>query len=115
VKATATGVTFTRRDAVLPILPPVALPPRKHVPLEKLSQYLLQVTDLPAGKYDVLCAGVTLGTATEKELSIGVNLNALLLDSGAQAPWEALAKEWWQGKKFDEIGATRWSFAVTRR
>jgi lysophospholipase L1-like esterase len=115
VKVTPAGLTFTRRDAVLPILPPVALPPRKHVPLEQLSGYLLSVTDLPAGKYTVSCEGKQLGTATEKELAAGVNLNSLLLDSGNKAPWEAVAKEWWQGKNLEQIGATAWSFEVARQ
>ncbi len=114
VKATDTGLTFTRRDAVLPILPPIVLPPRKHVPLEKLSPYLLQITDLPAGRYEVRCEGLPLGTATAKELAVGVNLNSLLLDSGKPAPWETLAKDWWQGKNLEQIGATAWKFEVRR-
>ena len=35
---------FTRRDEVLPLLPPVELPPRKRVPMERLSPYRLTVT-----------------------------------------------------------------------
>ena len=51
VKAEAGPLSFTRRDDVLPILPPTSvLPPRGPVPLEKLSPYLLSVTGLPEGK-----------------------------------------------------------------
>lgn len=113
-KATDAGVSFVRRDAVLPILPPMPLPPRRHVPLEKLSPYLLQVTGLPAGKYEVSCEGVVLGAASDRELAAGLNLNTLLLDASGKAPWEAVAKDWWQGKGLDAIGATAWRFEVRR-
>lgn len=115
LKTTEAGVTFTRHDAILPLLPPMPLPPRKHVPLEKLSPYLLQVTGLPAGKYTILCEGMPLGETSEQALATGVNLNTLLLDSGNRAPWEALTKEWWLGKKLEQIGTTAWKFEVRRK
>lgn len=115
VQADKDGLTFVRADQVLPILPPVALPPRKHVPLEKLSPYLLKVTGLPEGTYEVRCEGKPLGTADAKALAEGVNLNTLLLDAKNPAPWEALAKEWWAGKSLDEIGKTKWQFSIKKQ
>jgi lysophospholipase L1-like esterase len=112
VKAEAKGLSFTRTDAVLPILPPEALPPRKYVPLEKLSAYLLTVTGLPDGDYEVRCEGKPLGTADAKALAAGVNLNTLLLDAKRSAPWEALAKDLWAAKATEQVGKTRWRFEV---
>jgi len=40
---------------------------------------------------------------------------ALVLDGGASAPWEAAAKEWWDGKNLQQIGQTRWTFDVRRK
>lgn len=115
VKADAGGLAFQRTDAVLPILPPQALPPRKHVPLEKLSRYMLKVKELPAGDYAVTCEGVRLGEASAKALADGVNLNSLLLDSGAKAPWEKQSRQWWDGKNLDAIGQTTWTFDVRKK
>jgi hypothetical protein len=115
VKAGAGSLSFTRADDILPILPPVALPPRQHVPLEKFSRYLLRVSDLPQGKYEILVEGKTLGMVEAKALAQGVNLNALLLDSKQPAPWEALAKEIWAGKSLEQVGKTRWRFEVVKR
>ena len=50
------------------------------MPLEKFSRYLLRVTDLPDGKYEILVDGKALGIVEAKALAQGVNLNALLLD-----------------------------------
>lgn len=94
VKATDSGLTFTRADEILPLLPPQSLPPRAHVPLERLSKYSLQITGLKDGDYDITCEGKILGTATAKTLAQGVNLNSIVLDAKTKAPWEPLAKEW---------------------
>lgn len=114
VKIEGQGLSFTRADARLPILPPEALPPRKYVPLEKLSPYLLTVTGLPDGKYTVHCEGKLIGAADAKTLADGVNLNTLLLDSQQTAPWDPLAKELWVGKSLEQIGKTRWRFEVRK-
>src|SRR5262249_7594423 len=50
-------LSFTRADEILPILPDVDLPMPEHAPLERHSRYLLTVTGLAAGGYDVLCDG----------------------------------------------------------
>jgi len=114
VKADVDGLSFTRADEVLPILPPIALPPRRHVPLEKLSPYLLKVTGLPAGNYEIRVEGKPVGTVEAKALAEGVNLNSVLLDSKHPAPWEALAKDLWVGKQVDQVGKTVWKFEVRR-
>ncbi|MCA1685831.1 MAG: GDSL-type esterase/lipase family protein, partial [Planctomycetia bacterium] len=68
-------LSFTRMDEVLPILPPGTLPPRYSVPLETHSRYLLKVTGLEPGEYDVLCLGRSIGRVTDLRLARGVNLN----------------------------------------
>lgn len=115
LKVAPDGLTFTRTDEVLPILPPVASPPRGHVPLEKFSQYLLKVTGLPAGAYEIRVEGKPVGAVDAKALAEGVNLNSVLLDSKNSAPWEALAKDLWAGKAGDQVGKTAWRFQVQRQ
>jgi hypothetical protein len=115
VKADATSISFTRGDEILPILPPATLPPRKYAPLEQHSRYLLKITGLTEGQYDITCDGKPLGVTTATALADGVNLNTLLLDSGNPAPWEALAKEIWSGKSLDRVGRTTFRFTVRRR
>jgi lysophospholipase L1-like esterase len=112
LKATDTGVSFTREDEVLPILPPVALPPRKHVPLEQWSAYGLQVNGLAKGDYEIRFEGKLLGKASAEALDKGINLNTLLLDGTTTAPWETLARQLWDGKESNQIGKTRWRFEV---
>jgi lysophospholipase L1-like esterase len=114
VQASERGLSFVRADKVLPLLPPGPLPPRKLVPLEKCSPYLLSIMDLPAGTYALSCEGRPLGSADATELARGVNLNTLLLDAKQPAPWEALARQLWEGKDISQIGATRWRFEVKR-
>jgi lysophospholipase L1-like esterase len=114
VKADADAVAFTRQDEVLPILPPGPLPPRKYVPLEQWSPYMLEVRGLAKGMYEIHCEGKRLGTADAGALAKGVNLNTLVLDSKEAAPWEELAKQIWAGKELDQIGTTRWRFEVRK-
>jgi len=115
VKAEPDGLTFTRADEVLPILPPIALPPRRQVPLEKFSPYLLKVTGLAEGDYEIRVEGKPVGAVDAKALAEGVNLNSVLLDSKNPAPWEALAKDLWAGKAVDQVGKTSWKFQVQRQ
>jgi lysophospholipase L1-like esterase len=114
-KADGDGLSFVRADAVLPILPPVALPPRKYVPLELLSPYNLKIEGLSDGMYAIRCEGKPIGMVSAKSLAEGVNLNTLLLDSQNAAPWEALAKDLWAGKALDQIGKTKWQFEVKKQ
>lgn len=85
------------------------------MPLEKFSAYLLQVTGLPEGKYEIRCEDKPIGTTDAKALAAGVNLNALLLESKQPAPWLGLTKELWAGKALDQIGQTKWRFDVRRQ
>ena len=115
VKSSDNGLSFTRADEVLPILPPIIAPPRKYVPLEKLSDYRLAITGLSQGKYEVFCEGKLIGETDAAALAKGVNLNSLLLDSGKPAPWDELAKQLWAGKDLEQIGKTKWRFEVKRK
>lgn len=108
-------LAFTRIDEVLPILPPGPLPPRLSVPLEAHSAYLLSVTDLPEGDYEIRCEGELIGVVDARSLAAGVNLNSVLLDGGRKAPWEELARSIWEGKGLDRVGRTRWRFEVRQR
>ena len=108
-------IEHTRQDHVLPILPPGTLPPRKHVPLEQLSNYSVRLVGLKAGDYEIQCEGKTLGTASAEALAKGVNINTLVLDSGTPPPWDALAKQIWAGKDLDQIGKTKWSWRIVRK
>lgn len=63
------GLSFTRVDEVLPILPPGPLPPRLSVPLESHSRYLLQVTGLAAGEYEIRCEDQPRGSSTPGRLT----------------------------------------------
>jgi hypothetical protein len=108
-------VKFTRHDQVLPILPPVALPPRPHVPMEKRSVYGLRVIGLKAGNYEIQCEGKSLGMASAEALARGFNVNSVLLDSGSTPPWDGLAKQIWSGKALDQVGTTPWTWRVVRK
>ena len=107
------GVSFVRKDKILPLLPPPPLPPLEGTPLLKLSHYWLQLTDLPKrGDYEVLVEGKLVGTATEKQLAFGVNLNELAIKSGRPAPWAELVERLWNGKDLEQIGKTAWRYEV---
>ncbi len=108
-------LSFTRADVVLPVLPPGPLPPRLSVPLEDHSRYLLKVTGLSPGDYEILCEGRSIGVASFASLSVGLNLNTLLLDGHQEPPWAALARAVWDGQRLDEIGRTRWRFEVRKQ
>ncbi len=108
-------VSFERLEERLPILPPGALPPRKYVPLERHSQYGLTVSGLKVGDYEIQCDGKTIGRTTSEALGKGVNVNTLVLDSGATPPWDGLAKQIWAGKNLEQIGKTQWQWRVVRK
>lgn len=111
------GLAFTRADKVLPILPPSLLPPRRLVPMEARSRYLLKVTDLPPGKYELTCEGQAIGTVEADALGRGVNLNSLILDANpkAPAPWQTLAEQAWKGTGLEQVGTTRWRFEIRKQ
>jgi len=76
---------------------------------------MLTITDLEPGDYEIRCEDKLIGKAEAKALAAGVNLNSLLLESGQTAPWDALAKQIWQGKSLEQIGQTRWRFEVSKK
>jgi len=115
LKAAGGGLKFTRKDAILPLLPPAELPPAASVPFEAHARYLLKVTGLAEGAYELLVEGRPLGAASAQELAAGINLNAMLLKSGNPAPWKTLADELWTGKGLEKIGQTAWVFELKKK
>jgi lysophospholipase L1-like esterase len=116
VKGNRDEVRFTRQDFVLPILPPVALPSRKYVPLEKLSNYHLNIGGLEMeAKYQIECDGKVLGVVTGLDLRKDINLNKLVLDNNVTPPWDGFAKNIWAGKDLEKIGKTQWEWRVVRK
>jgi lysophospholipase L1-like esterase len=105
-------LSFLRLDRVLPILPPGLLPPRLSIPLEDQSRYMLKITGLEPGNYEIRCEGIAIGTVTSQTLSVGVNLNTVLLDSRKEPPWSVLAGLFWQRQGLNRIGHTQWRFVV---
>jgi lysophospholipase L1-like esterase len=91
------------------------LPPRALVPMEKFSRYMLKITGLETGRYQITCEGKPVGIATSQQLAKGVNLNSVLLDSKNPAPWADLARDIWIGKRLDEIGKTNWKFRIEKK
>jgi hypothetical protein len=89
--------------------------PETLVPMVAGSRYLLTITDLPAGTYELRCEDQPLGTATAEMLAKGVNLNELARAPGQAAPWAKVATEWWEGRGRDQIGRTKWRFEVRRK
>src|SRR5262249_33539215 len=114
VESSAGVLSFTRRDQVLPILPPGPLPPRLSAPAEAHSRYLLEVTCLGPGQYESRCEGQPTGAADAQTLAVGVDVNSLILDGGREAPWQALSQAVWDGRMRDCAGRTRWRFEVRK-
>jgi lysophospholipase L1-like esterase len=144
VQADSHGVSFLRADEILPLLPPNPLPPldaaaqkkfepkgpkdlvayikaegrnlpsRKYVELEANSKYLLKVTGLAEGEYEISCEGKPVGVVNASRLATGVNLNSVLLDSKNVAPWDALVRQIWTGQELSSIGKTAWRYSVKR-
>ncbi|MFO0807198.1 MAG: hypothetical protein U0746_01090 [Gemmataceae bacterium] len=115
VSATDGVLRFTRHDEILPLVPPVPLPPRRHVPLERLSPYRLTVKGLQAGRYTVTCDGKLVGEVHSDALAVGVNLNTLALDANLSPPWHTLATRLWDGKDIDQVGKTALAFEIRRK
>ena len=80
------GLTFKRLDTALPFFPADSKPILKWAPIQdELNQYLLKVSGLADGKYDVLVDGTKVGEHTSAELAAGVNLTGDVLSAGAIA------------------------------
>jgi len=90
LEATDRGLSWTQLDEALP-LPlrfegaTVELAEAAGAGLEALDRQPLQVTGLPAGRYDVVIDDQVVGTFSESELSAGVNLATLATPMRRQA------------------------------
>ncbi|MEI6232041.1 MAG: SGNH/GDSL hydrolase family protein [Planctomycetota bacterium] len=77
------GVSFKRLDAALPYFPIDAKPILKWAPLEEeMNQYMLKVTGLVAGNYEIRIDGKRIGNHTSAELTAGVNIASAVLANG---------------------------------
>jgi hypothetical protein len=77
IKAANGTVSFTYSANALPfVLDWWTQPALKWIPFTNdLNQEVFQVTDLPAGNYDVQIDGKTVATSTAAELAAGVNMS----------------------------------------
>jgi lysophospholipase L1-like esterase len=94
LKRTDTGLEFDRLDEGLPLNFGLFGALRyRFIPIpEELNRYMLKVTALPPGKYDVLASDRAVGTFTHEQLAAGVNLSSATADPWTPGgPWEAQA------------------------
>lgn len=84
--ATDTYVKFERRDEALPFFPEKAKSILAWSPIQdELNKYMLKITGLKEGKYDVKLGGEKVATYTSAELAKGVNLAGPALAAGPVA------------------------------
>ena len=77
------GISFTRHDEALPFFPVDARPILKWEPIDQdLNQYMLKVTGLAEGKYEIHVDGVKVGEHTAAELAGGLNIVGDVLSAG---------------------------------
>jgi len=113
VKVDKDTIRFTRRDAVLPLVPPGPLPPLDFVPVMEFSNYWLQIGEMKKGIYQIRVEGKLLGDVTHEILARGFNLNELAHVNKMTPPWAELVLDLWDGKNLDRIGNTSWRFEVS--
>ncbi|HUQ68701.1 MAG TPA: GDSL-type esterase/lipase family protein, partial [Planctomycetaceae bacterium] len=85
---------FTRLDEGLPLNGETFFALQfRFVPIpDQLNRYLLQVTSLPEGRYDVSADGRSVGTYTADRLGQGVNIASATTDGWLPGgPWDAQA------------------------
>jgi len=93
------GIGFQRLDAALPFFPKEAKAILKWAPIEQeLNEYMLKVTGLKEGQYEVQVDGQKIGEHTAAELAAGVNLTGEALASGpiaeqVKAVWNAVVEK----------------------
>src|SRR5262249_39634265 len=69
------GIAFLRQDSALPFFPEEAKSILQWTPIrEEMNQYLLKVTGLKEGKYDIKLGSAKVASFTAEELAKGVNL-----------------------------------------
>lgn len=94
VAAKDNRLEFTRHDEGLPLNYGLFFALNfRFVPIpDQLNRYLLTVTNLPAGRYEVLADGRSAGRFTAAELAAGVNLASTTPDPWQPGgPWNAQA------------------------
>jgi len=114
ITGVATGaegvLTFTRLDEALPLNRGIfSAFSYVWVPVpEGLNRYLLKVTHLPDGEYEIRAGGRSLGKTTATALNRGVNLSSMTADGWQPGgPWDAqsgLVKELTEAR--DRISVT---------
>jgi lysophospholipase L1-like esterase len=93
------GISFNQIDESLPFFPPEAEDILNWSPIrDDLNRYLLKVTGLKEGKYDIRLGGKRVTTCTAAELGQGVNLASAVLKAGpvadqVKAVTDAVAKK----------------------
>ena len=86
VAAKDDGVSFQRTDSALPFFPAESKSILKWQPIDKeLNEYMLKVTGLKDGTYEIKVDGQKIGEHTGAELAAGVNLESDVLSAGAIA------------------------------
>ena len=94
VKRTDDGLAFTRADERLPLnLAPLWMLHGFYIPIgDQLNRYMLMVTGLPDGRYEVTAGGRALGAWAAAELSRGINIASATADPWEPGgPWDAQA------------------------
>ena len=92
VTRTTNGIEFTRLDRGLPLnLGILSGLQYRWVPVpEGLNHYLLTVTNLPAGEYEIRAEGRLLGKASASKLARGLNISSMTADGWEPGgPWDA--------------------------
>jgi lysophospholipase L1-like esterase len=80
------GIVFSRLDAALPYFPEQARPILKWAPIaDEMNQYLLKVTGLKPGKYEIQLGGTKVAEYDDTALAQGVNLAQAALAAGPVA------------------------------
>lgn len=86
------GLTFTREDQGLPItLGAFSVFDFRWVPIpDQLNQYMLTVTNLEAGDYEIIVNGRSLGKTSAERLSQGLNITTMTANPFEPGgPWDA--------------------------
>jgi lysophospholipase L1-like esterase len=89
---TTNGIAFTRLDQGLPLnLGILSGLNHRWVPIpEGINRYLLSVTSLPAGDYDIRAEGRRLGKVSAERLARGLNIASMTADGWEPGgPWDA--------------------------
>lgn len=88
------SVTFTRLDDGLPLNQGIFFALNyRFVPIfDELNRYMLKITGLVEGKYDVLAGGRKVGSWTDKQLAAGINICSATADGWQPGgPWNVQA------------------------